>query len=119
MSWWKSAFNGISSTNAADQNSTIVKGLLGLENAPSTEIVARLLEIPIEDFLTKISPGISIGPVEDGDILPRQFTFGEYAQHVPQMPGTPQIESILLGYSKLDVSGPNILPQSITLPNMK
>ncbi|KAH7137048.1 Alpha/Beta hydrolase protein [Dactylonectria estremocensis] len=95
---------GISSTNAADQNFTIVKGLLGLENVPSTEIVTRLLQMPIQDFLTKISPGISIGPVEDGDILPRQFTFGEYAQHIPKMPGTPQIESILLGYSKLDAS---------------
>jgi carboxylesterase type B len=89
--------------DAADQAAKSVSTILGLENTPPSELVERLLAVPVQDLFTKTTPAIPLLPTVDGDIIPRPFTYETFARETAQMPGRQWVESIFLVYSKLDV----------------
>lgn len=91
-------------SEVADQAAQSAVDMLGLKDVPSSEVVSRLLGLPIHDFVAKITPAVPLGPTIDGDVVPRQFSFESFAKDVAQMPGSKWTESILLGVCKLDVS---------------
>jgi hypothetical protein len=95
---------GMLPLDAADQTAKSTMTALGLQDAPSSEMVTRLLDLPAEDFFTKITPAIQLLPTVDGDIIPKQFTFESLSSEVGRMASSRWIESIFLAYSELDVS---------------
>lgn len=77
---------------------------LGLDGIPPGEFAQRLLDIPVEEFWTKIPPTIPMIPVIDGDIIPAQATLRMFSQGVPEIPGHHWVDSIMMGQAQLDVS---------------
>ena len=92
------------SIEAADHIAENVRSALGLDGIPSSDVAESLLKIPIEDFWTKIPHTVPMIPVVDGDVIPHQVTLRTFSQGVAVMPGKDKIESIMMGYSDLDVS---------------
>lgn len=88
----------------ADHIGGNITSALGLAGVPSNDVAQALLDLPIEDFWTKIPQTIPVIPVIDGDIIPTQITLETFAQSVAAMPGDSSVESIMVGDSKLDVS---------------
>ncbi|VUC37792.1 unnamed protein product [Clonostachys rosea] len=78
--------------------------MLGLEDVDSSQIFQKLLEIPADDFLSKIPPSSPNMPVIDGDLIPSQFTFKSYDGGHDVLPGQKWIEGIVVGQSTLDSS---------------
>lgn len=76
---------------------------LGLDDVPSNDLFQRLLDIPVEDFWTKIPPSVPMIPIIDGDIIPTPVTLKTFYQDAAAVPGKHLIESIMMGHSKLDV----------------
>lgn len=91
---------------AADGMAKSTLSLLGLGDVDSSKLVQSLLELPEEDFFTKIPPGHPSMPTIDGDIISDLFTFQSFAGDLSVLPGKAWIDSILVASSKLDVSLP-------------
>ncbi|SPO07784.1 related to carboxylesterase [Cephalotrichum gorgonifer] len=89
---------------AADHIAKDVMLALGLDGVPSSDAAQRLLNIPVEDFWTKIPMSIPMIPVIDNDVVPTQVTLRTFSQGVPAMPGYDWVSSIMVGDSKLDAS---------------
>jgi len=91
--------------SVADQLAQAALGHLGLAGAESSDVVRRLLDMPADEFFKKTPPSHPIVPVID-DIIPEQVTMALLQdQNASKLPGAQRVESILLGDSKLDVSG--------------
>ncbi|KAK3681248.1 Alpha/Beta hydrolase protein [Podospora appendiculata] len=90
--------------DAADQAAKSAIALLGLQDTSSTEMVERLLELPVHDLFAKMTSAVPFQPTVDGDIIPRPFTFDTFALETAQMKSRQWIERVLLVYSKLDAS---------------
>ncbi|KAK3326934.1 carboxylesterase-like protein [Cercophora scortea] len=86
------------------QSAGAAMDLLGLQNTPSAGMVERLLELPVHDLFTKMTPAVPFLPTVDGDIIPRPFTFDTFASETAHMKSRQWIERVLLVYSKLDAS---------------
>ena len=88
---------------AADQVAQAAVSALGLGNVPSSEVVQRLIDLPIDDLGTKIPPTIRMLPVIDGEVIPEQVTLKTFSQGIATIPGKEWVESIMMENSALDV----------------
>ncbi|KAK3381026.1 Alpha/Beta hydrolase protein [Podospora didyma] len=88
----------------ADHAAQSAVAALGLKYASPSELVDRLLDVPVQDLFAKMSPAIPLLPTVDGDVISKQFSYHSFAEETTQMPGRQWIESILMVYSELDAS---------------
>ena len=90
---------------AADQIALTAVDALELGGIPSSEIVQRLIDLPIHDLGTKLPPTIPMLPVIDGEVIPEEVTLKTFSQGTTTMPGKEWVNSIMMESSSLDVRG--------------
>lgn len=85
---------------------------LGHAGISSQGVIRALLEAPVEDFLTRISPGLPLFPVIDGDIIRKEVNVASLGDQGDSIfPGAKRVDSILVVNSQLDVSPYNETPR--------
>lgn len=94
--------------------SSVLKAL-GLEIMPPEQRIKRLLEIPITEIVSKISPEIPLRPIIDGEIITSDVTFAGW-RDTAHLPGRAWCESILIGDCQFDVSVRACLRRPVLIP---
>ncbi|KAF4456815.1 alpha beta-hydrolase [Fusarium albosuccineum] len=100
----QSAGGGQLPMEVADGIAKDVKSALGLDDVSSNDVTQYLLDIPVEDFWTKIPQTVPMIPVIDGDIIHTRVTLRTFSQEAAEMSGKDLIERIMVGRSTLDGS---------------
>ncbi|KAH6995430.1 carboxylesteras-like protein [Ilyonectria destructans] len=88
----------------ADENAKMIANLLGVGHVPSSNLAQSLLDLPVEDFWTKVPSSIPTVPVIDGDIILEAFTFKSFSGEPTALPGYEWVDAVLVGDSGLDAS---------------
>jgi hypothetical protein len=85
--------------------SSVLKAL-DVDKLPPEQHVQALMDVPAEEYLTKITPAIPLTPVLDGDIITSNVTYAQWGDKevARQLPGLKWCDSILIGDCQFDVS---------------
>ncbi|KAJ5924523.1 carboxylesterase [Penicillium verhagenii] len=90
---------------AHEENYEKSMAALGLADAPAEERVKALLEMPGEDLVAQLPPGISYAPALDGDLILPGTTYTEIAkQESSFLPGKAWCQDLLIGDNEIDAS---------------
>lgn len=83
----------------------VVEGL-GVQSASPEEQIRTLLEISLDQLRDHAGPLIPLGPMVDGDIIPRATTYQELSEGEPErlFPGIAHCKRIIMGDCQSDVS---------------
>lgn len=86
---------------------TTVVEMLGAKDLPLQEQLTKLLDTPKESFVMKVTRQSSIGPIVDGDIIPRTTTFESLEDEddlIKMFPAIRHCKRIMMGDCQMDVS---------------
>ncbi|KAJ5520859.1 hypothetical protein N7463_001312 [Penicillium fimorum] len=81
----------------------VVEGL-GVQSTSSEEQIRTLLDISMDQLREHASPRLSLGPMVDGDIIPRTTTYQELSEGKPErlFPGIAHCNRIIIGDCQSD-----------------
>lgn len=82
----------------------VVEGL-GVQSSSSKEQIRTLLDISMDQLREHAGPQVSLGPMVDGDIIPRATTYQELSEGEPErlFPGIAHCKRIIMGDCQGDV----------------
>lgn len=89
---------------AHEENYEKAMAALGLSDAPAQERVKALLEMPGEELVAQLPPGITFAPALDGDLILPGTTYTEIAKPGSSfLPGKEWCQDLLVGSNEIDV----------------
>ncbi|KAJ6096396.1 hypothetical protein N7486_007142 [Penicillium sp. IBT 16267x] len=90
---------------AHEENYEKAMAALGLSDAPAQERVKALLEMPGEELVAQLPPGIAFAPALDGDLVLPGTTYTEIGKPDSSLiPGKAWCQDLLIGHSEIDAS---------------
>lgn len=91
---------------AVQRSFQVICEALGAQHLGPRERVQRLLTTPNEEFVAKLRRPLVLGPLVDGDIIPRVTTFADLQSESSMralFPGLQRCKRLLIGDCQLDV----------------
>ncbi|KAJ5792605.1 uncharacterized protein N7503_008583 [Penicillium pulvis] len=90
---------------AHEENYEKAMAALGLSDAPPEERVKTLLEMPGEELVAQLPPGIAFAPALDGDLILPGTTYTEIRKPGSSfLPGKEWCQDLLIGNNEIDAS---------------